>query len=278
MATLAADQIPPQQLEGKAVNLTILPKLEKIIVDNMPIILSGVGVVGTIGTAYLTYKATFKAVLIMQEEDAKKTANNDPAVTPVEALKLTWLCYLPPVAAGVGTISAIVLAQRINMQRAAALALAYSIGEKRFEDYRAKMLEKLGINKEELARAEITTDKINENPPAREGQILIIDGTDVLCLDQFTGRYFKSSMEKIKAAENEVNHRIVQHGYASLGDFYEKIGLPSVGMSEEIGWQNGKMLDLLITSAVTPQGVPCLAIDFTTNPIRWIKSGECKAG
>jgi len=257
-------------------NLEMMAKTaEKLIIDNSPTILTGVGIVGTVATAYLSHQAALNSRFVMarldQQKARKEALEGEGDGLPVstkDVFKATWQLYVPPVAVGALTVSSIFMANKINLQRAAALAAAYTISQDKHKEYRDKVLEKIGVKREEEARAEIAQTRINEHPPSKEGQILIIDGTDVLVLDQFTGRYFKSSMEKLKKSENIINNRINQHGYASLGDFYEEVGLPSVSMSEEVGWDSGEMLELLITSALSPQGVPCISIDFNVKPIR----------
>src|SRR5205814_1440714 len=116
------------------------------------------------------------------------------------------------VAAGVGTIGAIIFANRISSKRAAALAAAYAISEGRFSEYKEKMKEKMGIQKEKKFADEITQERVNANPPT--GSVLVLGAGDVLCRDEFTGRYFRSTVETIKRAENEVNHEIMHSGYA----------------------------------------------------------------
>src|SRR4051794_17997306 len=114
--------------------------IEKFTSDNAPTILTAVGVVGTVGTAYLTGKATVDAVKRVEEkkfikhlhEPATTTLQKNDELSKTDTLKLVWSAYIPPVAAGATTIAAIVFANRISAKRMAALAAGYGILDSRF--------------------------------------------------------------------------------------------------------------------------------------------------
>ena len=56
-------------------------------------------------------------------------------------------------------------------------------------------------------RDEIAQDRVNANPP-NSREVLIAGTGEVLFFDMLTGRYFQSTMEDIKRAENKVNYRV----------------------------------------------------------------------
>lgn len=240
--------------------------VEKLIIDNAPTILTGVGVVGTIATAVLTHKATFKSTLEMTERDSVKKMKGEPPLTRTEILKHTWVNYLPPVASGAITITCIVGANHINAKRMAALAAGYSLLDGRFEEYKEKTKEKLGIKKEDDLRTDLATDRVYNNPP---NPTLIITEGKSLFKDEPSGRYFESTMEEIKRAENELNKKIMKDEYAVLTDFYELIGLAPTSLSEEFGWElSNDLMDLAKTAVITPDGRPCIVLDYNIHPIR----------
>jgi len=253
----------------------LLKMAEKLIVDNAPTILTGIGVVGTATTAYLTGKATFKAAKLIEKESFK-TKIQTPAVpgrlpdedplSNVEKVKIVWKVYVLPAAVGVGTIAAIFYANRINTKRAAALAAAYAISQDKFSDYKDKVADKLGVKKEQAIKDELAQDQVNKNPPS--GDLVIVGNGTVLCRDEFTGRYFRSSVEAIKRAENEINFEIINSGYATVSDFYERIGLKPTSVSEQFGWNvPTRKLELAWTAIITPDDEPCMAFDFNAYPL-----------
>lgn len=241
-------------------NFSNLQKIaEKMVSDNATAILTGVGVIGTITTAVLTGRASFKAAELLRAEWEDPSEQTVPQIA-----KQTWPLYLPAVGTGAATITAIVFANRISSKRMAALAAAYGLSEKAFGEYKEKALQHLGIKKEQDLKDEIAQDKVNLTPP--QGQTIIIGDGEVLCFDSITGRYFKSSMEKIRQAENKINYEIIHHHAASLSSFYDEIGLPCTSYSDDVGWNVDNLIEVTYTS-VLADDKPCIVIDFKVAPI-----------
>ena len=151
--------------------------------------------------------------------------------------------------------------------RAAAVAAAYTISEKAFSEYKEKVVERLGTPKEQKIRDEVAQDRVTKNPP-NERETIITGGGEVLCYEAFTGRYFKSDMETLKKAQNDLNYVMLNDGYASLSDFYNKIDLPTTSYSDEIGWTSDKLLELNFSTVLSDDGRPCISIDFMAAPVR----------
>ena len=109
---------------------------------------------GTIATAVLTGRATFKAAdLIEQETKIINTAvdeEQDPVyLTKTEKTKLVWSLYLPPVATGVLTITSIIFANKISSKKIAGLTVAAGVSERALQEYKDKVVEKLGVRKDQ---------------------------------------------------------------------------------------------------------------------------------
>lgn len=242
--------------------LGLAKRLQKLMVDNSPVILTAIGVTGVVTTAYLTGKASIKAYRILEENEI----THDP-LTPREKVALTWTCYIPPAMAAVATVAAIITANRVESRRAAALAVVYSLSEKAFEEYRSKVIEKMGEKKEQALRDEVAQDRISRQVGSRE--IIVTGNGSVLCHDAFTGRYFLCDHETIRRAENDINHRVIHDSYASLSDLYDLLGLAHTSFSDEVGWNLDKLLDIDISATLT-EGTqkPCMVIDFKVAPVR----------
>jgi hypothetical protein len=239
----------------------------RVLVDNSPAILTAIGVTGTLATAYLTGKATFKAAELIRETESRGGTAEDGWPVIRERSKLVWRLYIPAASTVVFTIGAIIGANRIGMRRAAALAAAVSISERAFEEYREKITQKLGKTKEQTARDEIAQDRVNNNPVGLR-EVILTSGGSVLCYDAYTGRYFLSDVETLKKAQNDMNYRILHDNYASLSDFYDMIGLSSTSVSSEVGWNSDKMLELEFSTVLSEDNRPCIVIDFKVVPIR----------
>lgn len=253
-------------------------KGELLVSSNSTALLTGVGVVGTVSTAVLTGRASFKAAKIIEAEKWDRrttlTTNEEPKTTLHEItdlefrekIDLVWPHFIPPIGVGALTITAIIMANRLSSKEAAALATAYGLSEKAFSEYKEKVVERLGEGKEQKIRDEVAQDRINANPV--QGREVIIAGTgEVLCYDLFTGRYFQSTVEEIKKAENKINFEILHHMYASLSSFYDELGLPATEMSDTLGFNVDNRLDVKFSAVMSTDDRPCLAMAFHTPPV-----------
>ena len=241
----------------------LVAKTSKIVTDNSPLILTGVGVAGTITTAVLAGRASYKAAYIIADSGEVEQTTQEQLK---ENVRLVWKLYIPAVSVGVLTITSIVFANQIGTRRAMAVATAYSLSERAFEDYRKKVVEVMGENKERSVRDQVAQDQVNENP--NRGMVVVADDTNVLCYEQYTGRYFSSSMEKLRKAENDLNHKILHEDSASLSDFYCLVGLPRTEISDDLGWNANKLLELQFSAVLSEDQAPCLSIYFDVAPGR----------
>lgn len=250
----------------------LLKNATRFTTNHSPSILTGIGVVGTITTAVLAAQGGMHAQEVIEKERHEQTeVAIDPNVpvppqfTFVEKAKMVWPEYIPAAASGAMTISAIILANRIGTRRTAAIAAAYAISEKAIVEYRDKVREVVGQNKAQKINDEVLQDQVDRTPVP--SNLVIIDGTDVLCFDSWSGRYFKSSMEKLKSAQNAINYSLNKHDYASLSDFYDEIGVSHTEESDNIGWNiDGRLLELDFGSCISPEKTPALTIRFVVLP------------
>lgn len=245
---------------------------QQFITDNTTVILSGVGVAGVVGTAVLTGKATVKAVELVQTEAASRVVPGTsdekdgtyPPIPKADIVKLVWTQYVPAAGCATVTILAIIFAHRISAKEAAALAAAYSISESKFTEYKEKVQEKLGLKKEEAVRAEVAQDQVTKTPPGSD--IILTGNGDVICLDAYSGRYFRSNCETVRRAVNDLNADMINNMTATLSEFYQSIGLPRTGFSDDVGWTPDDLLDISVLSTLTPDNQPAIVFEFTNHP------------
>jgi hypothetical protein len=237
-------------------------RFEKLILDNSPTVLTGAAVAGTITTAILTGRAAVKADRFLEHQSYIQQRDFETK----EVVQMTWRLYIPPIAVGGLTVASIIMANRIGNRRAAALAAAYAVSEKAMAEYKEKVVDKIGEKKEQAIRDEIAQDQVTRTPASQA--VVMVGYGDVLCFDSYSGRYFNSSVESIKKAENELNHRILNDMYASLTDWYNLIGIASIEFSDEVGWNVDKLLEVRFSSVLTDDNKPCLSVDFNVSPIR----------
>jgi hypothetical protein len=257
----------------------IQTKVQDFASENASTLLTAGGVVGTVATAVLAGRAGFKAANIISAENLDRSikAGDDPDVEPVsgkEKFLMTAPHFIPPVITGGATVTAIIFANRMSAQKAAALAAAYGLSQKQFEEYREKVAEKLTGPKNQAIKDELAQERANRTPGA--SQIVIVEGGDVLCFDQPTGRYFKSTMEKINRAVNRTNEEIIHCDHATANFFYEQLGLPTTTWGDAVGWTSNHLVELDISTILSPEddSTPCLAIDFKRLPSEGALSKE----
>lgn len=245
---------------------SLLKQAEQILTDNSTAVLTGVGVTGTITTAVLTGRASYKAAQIIDDEMRARVNQTNEVVSSKEKLKLVWPMYIPAVGVGGLTIASIILANRLSSKQAAALTAAYGISEKAFQEYKEKVVEKLGQTKETAIRDDIAQDRIKQQP-VNTRELVITGNGKVLCYDMLTGRYFESSVEEIKRAENAVNYEIVTSDSATLSKFYDEIGLSPTAYSDSVGWDIDNRCEVQFSTVMSVDDRPCIALDYA----RWPK-------
>lgn len=248
---------------------TLLKAGEKYVIDNSPRILSALGVTGTLTTAYLAAKASFKVGDLLREAEAERVRLYEVPPPPMDKwdkTKIGWKYYIPAVASGAATVACIVAANSIGASRYAALAAAYKLSEKSSQEYKAKILEKLGVKKEQEIRDETAQDALDRHPMG--SQVIITGDSDVICFDKYSGRYFKSDMQTLKKAMNDINYRVVQDGSATLAEFFEMIDLPTTLPSEEVGWDHENKFDMKFSSLINEEDEPTIVIDYDVVPMR----------
>lgn len=235
-----------------------------ILSKHSPEILVGIGISGMVATTILAVRATPKALVLIEE--AKREKESD-SLTPVETIQAAWKCYIPAAVTGMASIACIIGSNSVNAKRSAALATAYTLSENALREYKDKVVETIGEKKEKEVRNAIAKDKIEKNPVSSNEVILTKKG-DTLCYDVLSGRYFKSDIEKLKRCMNEINRQILNDGSASLNDFYYEIGLDSIKIGDDLGWDTRQgLVDIDFSSQLASDGTPCLVLDFSIAPV-----------
>lgn len=238
-----------------------------MVIDNSPAILTAAAVAGVASTAVLAATGSFKAAEIINDHNRERDVS-DLYLPPKEIAELTWKCYIPAAATGAATIAFIIGAQQIASKRQAAALSLYALSETAFKEYKDKVVEQIGVNKEQKVRDEVAQDRVNKTPPppVPASTEVIIVGKSVLCMELMSGRYFRSDVETIRKAQNDFNQMVLNDFSASHNDFLNMIGLESSGYGEEVGWNIDNLIDIQFSTVMTPEGEPCLAIGYANWP------------
>ena len=238
-------------------NINDIVKTAKLgFIKNSPSIMTGAGIAGVVLTAYLSGKASFKL-----SDDLRE----DPAVDNKDLIKKALPLYIPAGVSGIITVGCIFGANRVSSKRAAAAYSVLAISERAFDEYKEKVIEKLGENKERALKEEIAQERIDKSPP---GNVIVSGQGSILCCELFTGRYFNSDMETLRKAQNDINAKLVTDLYVPLSEFYYIVGLPNTSNSWNIGWINERHMSLEFITVLSENNVPCLAFEYNyTKPV-----------
>lgn len=226
-------------------------------------ILIGMGIGSSFASTALAVTATPKAMKLIEE---RKRELNVDKLTPMETVKTCWKCYISSGVVGTVGVICLVSSNAVSEKRNAALAAAYSLSEATRLNYRDKVIEVIGEKKEQEVRDAIAKEEI-KNHPIRDNEVIMTRGGNTLCYDSLSGRYFRSSVEKLKRAENEINRKMLDEMYVSLNDFYDEIGLTHIDLGDMVGWNTDKgLVNLWFSSQLTPDDEPCLLVSFQNGP------------
>lgn len=242
--------------------------IKRFISANLPAILTSMAVTGVVSTTVVAVRATPAAMIDIwdAEQDVVPEDERTPLKRSMDRVRVAWPHYVPAVLVGGVTIAAILSAQNINTKRQTAVVGLYSLTAKAYQEYREKVFEQIGKNKERAIRDDIAKDRIEANPPS-SNQIFVTGRGKSLCYDSLSGRYFESDIEAVRKAVNDINHTCLNDMYAELNDFYRAIGLPITAHGAEIGFRYDHLLKIEFSAHLTEDDVPCVSLDYMTKPI-----------
>lgn len=238
---------------------------ERVLTKYSPGILTGIGIAGMIGATFMAVKATPKALYLIE---TKKEEAEVEELTPIETIKTCWKCYIPATLTIVLSSACLIGASTVNAKRNAALATAYSISEAALREYQEKVVEVIGEKKEKAVRDAVAKDQIERDPVTKSEVVIIDSNSNTLCYEPLSGRYFKSTIDKIKKAEIKLDRQMIQEMYVSLNDFYWEIGLDGTDLGDKMGWNLSKgYMDLSFSSQLADDGTPCAVIVYGIPPV-----------
>ena len=238
---------------------------ERALTKYSPGILTGIGIAGMIGATFMAVKATPKALYLIE---TKKEEAEVEELTPIETIKTCWTCYIPATLTTVLSAACLIGASTVSAKRNAALATAYSISEAALREYQEKVVEVVGEKKEKAVRDAVAKDQIERDPVTKSEVVIIDSNSNTLCYEPLSGRYFKSTIDKIKKAEIKLDRQMIQEMYVSLNDFYWEIGIDGTDLGDKMGWNLSKgYMDLSFSSQLADDGTPCAVIVYGIPPV-----------
>lgn len=246
-------------------------KLGLLCKKHAPTIMVVGGVILVVGGTILACKQTLKAKQILEEanndleeiELVKKKAEDpnykhsyDEADARKDRMVLYaqtgWKlakCYGPAILATVAGLGLMLGAHKILNARNAALTVAYSNLLKSFTQYRAKVQNELGVEKERLLSAgaekmDISVESENgEIEKVRDAMVVHDDGSThsiyAKIFDECNPNWSRNPVTNLtflRAQQNFANNTLQANGYLFLNDVYQMLGFPRTTEGQIVGW------------------------------------------
>lgn len=242
----------------------------------------GLTIAGVVLTGITAAKAGIKADKILKDQKKKveelelnpdmtdETLAEEKKEITVETIKQMAPVVIPPVVIAGATIYSAVSGYKSATKQIAAISAAYNLTEKKLMDYQDKAKEILGEKKAQSVTDAVAADKVKENQP-KEDSVFKTGHGEVLCLDDYSGRYFYSDPEHIRKCVNDINEQLRDEFYVSLNDFYDILGLPNCKLGSDIGFcmEDGNLnVSFSFTGATLGDrdNIPCLVLNYDVSP------------
>lgn len=241
----------------------LLNKSTRFLKRNASTILTCVGGVGVVATSVMAVKATPKALRLIDNAREEKGGE----LTKFEVFRTAAPVYIPSTLLGVSTIACIFGANVLNKRNQAAIMSAYALLDSSYKDYKNKVQKLYGDDAAKLITEEIVKDKYEEAD-------ISVSKDKELFYDEFSNRYFESTMEEVLKAEYELNRMLsIEYG-VYLNEFYEKLGIDTVRYGDYLGWSSGELMEAYWycwvefhhTKTVMDDGLECTIISMGMEP------------
>ena len=252
-------------------------KVGGFIVQKSPTILLILGVGGCISATVIAVKETPKAAKLLEE---RKEELQQEKLDVKEIVKTTWKLYLPVVITGIVSIACIIFSHSLNERRKAALATAYTIAKTAMTEYRDRVKEEFGPEKDMEIRRDVG-EKIEE----QFGDVLdsqqkqLLGSPKVWIREPCTGQEFYMSENEVRDRIADLNEQILDRDLgATVNDYLDCLDLNHSEIFGDWEWHvyNSGIIKVYFPKHYIkrPDGSPLLEMELRTFPRPPIKYGD----
>lgn len=273
-------------------NLAVVNKVLPRVVGNRaslvlraksPEILLVVGIGGVIGSTVMACKATLRAEEIVDEAKCKIDSINEVTqkvkcgelngdkytekdrkkdltiVYTQTAVKFARL-YGPPVVIGAASIGCIIGGHNIMRKRNLALMAAYKAVDEGFRQYRQRVVDEYGEEKDYMLRHGLRSETVVEEEFGENGKAKNVKKTkyavdDPNGVSQYA-RFFDECSSQwsttpeynlmfLRAQQNYFNDMLQVRKHVFLNEVYDALGIPRSSAGSVVGWMIGKGDDFI---------------------------------
>ena len=235
--------------------------------NNSPLILTCMGVIGTVSTAVMASQATIKAQDILYDNGAENLPWQDKA-------RLTWKCYIPTGLMCLTTVGAIVGSHVSSENQKAALQSAYLLSQTTLQEYQKKVIERIGKNKEREVYDETLKEVANRQGSSSMvysdggivGEVIDTGHGNTLFYDVPGQVYFKSDINYIRSRVNDLNNEVRTEMYFNWNEIYYRWGLPMRKYGTEMIFDVDHPLELKLDPEMMENGQVRILLDYNLFP------------
>jgi len=230
-----------------------------LVSKNSPHLLFGVGVVGVVGTVVLACRATLKLEDVLKDTQkdlvdveinrvgrpySAGSVKREQRIIKVRAAGKVAVLYAPAVVVGGLSIAALSQGHRIQSQRIAGLTAAYTALDKGFTEYRKRVTNEYGEEKErelyhgvssETQREVLASGKVKETTTKKAG-----DGAPYSRIFGETNKHWVRNHEKnryfLQCQQTFLNDRLNAYGHVFLNEAYDMLGFERTPEGVVVGW------------------------------------------
>jgi len=272
-----------------------------------PTILFAAGIVGVVATAVLASRATLKLDEILDEHedniDLVKGASNagyseqdrkqDLIVCYIRTGSRIAKIYAPAVIVGLASIAALTGSHVVLNRRNVALTAAYAAVDKAFRQYRDRVLEEFGYDKDQELRygyeeREIV-EETDKGPKTKMLKRVSVNSASMYAkwFDEGNPNWEPSAgrnMMFLRMQQQFANDKLHMNGYLFLNDVYEMLGMKRTSEGQAVGWvldggNSDNFVDFGFEGKQNQEGVrdfingwnKALLLDFNVDGVMWDK-------
>ena len=199
------------------------------------------GVVGTGVLAVKNYKKANERITMEKIEQGRK-------LTEKEETRLYIQSQIPTILTATATMACIMGSNGLNAHYQAGLISAYGLINESYKEYRDKVIEFHGPEEHKRIIDSIAAENANPpyinargafSAPSLDASELSKEDQMLLFYDEFSKRYFRSTLAAVIQAEYHINRNWCLGEVVTLNEWYEFLGLEQTIEGNELGWFMG---------------------------------------
>ena len=150
-------------------------------------------------------------------------------MTLEEKIKKSWKCYIPSGIIATSTIMCIIYSDYISINEKISMLNALASVQNNYKILKNSV--------DETCNSDIKEEIMKKNIRGRIPKDVYIERTEEkIFYEEYTGKFFKSTIDNILKAEYLFNKQLAIAGSASLNDFYKYVGIEETDTGEYLGW------------------------------------------